>query len=516
MAPPIVCVAGGGTAGLEALLSAQELLGDRVQLRLISPEPEFRYRAMRAERPLVPAPERALPVADLAADVGAMLVRDHVVEVRDADRAVLTRDGDLVGFDYLLLATGARGERVLEQGHVWERGRDPAVLDETLERLASSSAASAGVLIPRGARWPLPAYELALVMGWTAAGVGQVTLITAEEQPLGALGRAATELVTGELRDAGVELITGVEALDDLTAAGDPAAARLRLLTDEPAAADRDALTARPSRRPSTEELEESRILGGASGRPTGPSDHRSIAFERLISLPTVSAPRIGGTACDAAGFVLVDERLKMLGSERVWAAGSCLASGLEHSALAAQQADCAIAQIGAELGVAAPAVQAPELTGILLSGQRDQWLMSNPPGTRQPSTRCLWWPTGRAVGRRLARWIAGQDTATRDAFGDAPPGLPIRVEVVLGGAWSSVPAACADDVEMRKAQQREIEQRQLMAVERRERAGEAELRTLDARLRDLDADMKTVVGQLSRSGYLQRQATRVSGGWSR
>src|SRR5215472_2129285 len=104
MALPIVCIAGGGTAGLEALLCARELLGDRVELRLISPEREFRYRAMRADRPLVPAPEGALKIADFAAEAGAALVHDRVIEVREADRTLLTRDGDLVDFDYLLLA----------------------------------------------------------------------------------------------------------------------------------------------------------------------------------------------------------------------------------------------------------------------------------------------------------------------------------------------------------------------------------------------------------------------------
>jgi hypothetical protein len=80
-----------------------------------------------------------------------------------------------------------------------------------------------------------------------------------------------------------------------------------------------------------------------------------------------------------------------------------------------------------------------------------------------------------------------------------------VRVHVVLGRAGWSPSATAPGDVELRKAQQREIEERQLMAVERRERAGEAELRTLDARLRDLDAEMKAVVGQLRSAGYLQR-----------
>ncbi len=508
MALPIVCIAGGGTAGLEALLSVRELLGDRVELRLVSAEREFRYRAVPSGRPLAPTPEHSIAIAAVAAETGAAVVYDRVVEVREADGAVLTRDGDLVGFDYLLLATGARGERVLEQGHVWERGRDPVALDETLHDLTAGVVTRAGVVIPRGARWPLPAYELALVMGWTASGPGQVTLVTAEERPLGALGHAATELITDELTTAGVELITGVEAFDGTPTDGSTAAARLRLVAEERDSREGDALTARPTRRLTEEELAESRLFAESGRGRRGTGDARSVAFDRLISLPTVTASWIGGTATDAAGFVLVDERLKMLGSERVWGAGSCLATGLEHSALAAQQADMAIAEIAAAIGFGTAPVEAPELTGILLSGQRQQWLTSNPRGTPQPSTRCLWWPTGRAVGPRLARRIAALDPTVQDGIVDAPPGLPVRVHLLLGSAGWIPSLTATRDVELRKAQQREIEERQLMAVERRERAGEAELRMLNARLRDLDAEMKAVVGQLRSVGYLQRDAS--------
>ena len=86
-------------------------------------------------------------------------------------------------------------------------------------------------------------------MGWTASAPGQVTLVTAEERPLGALGHAATELITNELTTAGVELITGVEAFDGTSTDGSTAA-RLRLVAEERDSREAAALTARPTRRP--------------------------------------------------------------------------------------------------------------------------------------------------------------------------------------------------------------------------------------------------------------------------
>ena len=46
-----VLIAGGGVAGLEALLALRDLAGDRVDLRLLAPEAEFVYRPMAVGEP---------------------------------------------------------------------------------------------------------------------------------------------------------------------------------------------------------------------------------------------------------------------------------------------------------------------------------------------------------------------------------------------------------------------------------------------------------------------------------
>ncbi len=491
MAGPVVCVVGAGTAGLEGLFSAREALGVEAQLRLVAPDSEFRYRPMDARALFRPAQERGVAIAELAAQAGADWVADRAVAVSEADREVLTRDGDTVGFDYLLLALGGRSRRALRQGHVWERGSDPGFLDETIAGIAAGELGSVAIVVPRGARWSLPAYELALVLAWTAAATdAQVTLITAEEHPLAALGPAVTDTVTRELEAAGVKTITGVEPIDRPRHDPEPPEPSHLVLVPEQPADLTGSLVGRPS--------DPARVGLGAGSQ---------AEFDRLISLPTVDGPYLAGVATDAAGFIEVDDGLRVCGCERVWAAGSCIAAALEHSALAAGQADAAIAAIAGVAGVSpADASGAPELTGMLLTGQREQWLDENPPETRQPSTRCLWWPPGRAVGRTLAKQIAAWDPSVHEALPGQAGGVPIHTPIALGCSRTpSKNASAAVSPGLRAARLRDIENRQLMTIRRREESANVELHALDAKLQSLAAHQREAIRELQQHGYLVR-----------
>jgi sulfide:quinone oxidoreductase len=494
-----VCVVGAGTAGLEALLAAREVLGAKADLWLIAPEREFRYRPMSPGSLFRPAEERGVAIADLVAQASAVWVRDRAAAVYETERQVVARDGETVDFDFLLLALGARSRRALRQGHVWQRGADPGFLDEILAGIVADNVRSVAVVVPRGARWPLPAYELALVLAWTAARTNaRITLITAEERPLAALGSSATETVVRELDAANIETIPGVELIDEPRRDPEaPEPADVVLVPEQPAD-----------------------LAASLVGRPTDPARVRLGAgskaeFDRLISLPTVDGPFLAGVATDAAGFIEVDEGLKVCGSERAWAAGSCIAAALEHSALAAQQADAAIVAIAAAISGAGPARSsgAPELTGMLLTGQRDQWLRENPAGTEQPSTRCLWWPPGRAVGRMLAQPIAAWDPSVHQALPDQTGGLLIRAPIALGcSGMPSVSAGAEVSAEVRTARLRDIEMRQLMAIRRRELEADAELRALEAGLQTLTAHQEEVIRELQQHGYLTHRNTTAGG----
>jgi sulfide:quinone oxidoreductase len=495
VARPVVCIVGAGTAGLEALLSIREALGASVDLWLVAPDREFRYRPMHRDSLFRPARERGIKVADLVAETGATWVRDRAEVVRESERCLLTRDGDIVAFDYLLIAAGERSKRPLAQGYLWERGGDPSFLDAIIRQIAARTVASVAVAVPRGARWSLPAYEIALVLAWSAAGTdASVTLITAEERPLGALGTAASDAVSDELELAGVETITGVE------------------LADAPARGTRPMTVADLIIVPERAEDEASALIGA----PTDPARVQIGAgvareFERLISLPVMLGPRVAGVARDHAGFVAVDESLKVCGSDVVWAAGGCIAAALEHSALSARQADAAVRAItaacghtGAGSGVGPDAI---EISGVLLSGQRDQWLAENPIGTPEPSTRCLWWPPGRAVGKTLARRIAAWDPSVHERLPTHSSGLAIRAPVALGcdGALAAHTSTAINEA-VQRARLHDLERRQLMAVRRLEREADAEVRALNADLQTFAADERHVIHTLREHGYLRER----------
>jgi sulfide:quinone oxidoreductase len=488
---PVLCIVGAGTAGLEALLAARERLGTRVKLCLIAPDREFHYRPIHPGQTFRPVPERFLRIADVIAELGADWVLDRVAAVHAADRQLLTRDGELVDFDYLLLAAGVSSHRTLHHGEVWQRGTDPRFLDRIIDDAVAGTIDSVAIVIPRGARWPVPAYELALVLAWRAAGSRtKISLITSEEHPLAALGTKASDLVLHELRDAGIHLQTGVEVVDQPRDWSPKTSSGLVLLVPERPDQLPDALTGRPA--------DPARIRIGAG---------HEVEFDRLISLPAATGPAIAGVPTDACGFIAVDEAVKVRESGRIWAVGGGIAAALEHSAVAATQADAAITEISAAISgadAAAAPSRLPELTGILLSGQREHWLAQNPPGTGEISTRCLWWPPGRAVGRLLAQRISAGDPSTLSSLPDAPPGLPIRVPVVLAGADSPWNFEGPVSAASRAAQRRDMENRQLMAIHRREQEANAELRSLSARLQSFKADEAATIRELRTHGYLQ------------
>ncbi len=505
MARQVVCVVGAGAAGLEALLSAREELGPEIDLRLIAPEREFRYRPMSAGSLFRPARERGLAIGDVVGEIGAKWLADRVEVVHDAERSLLTRDGDTERFDFLLLAVGARSRRTLRQGYVWERGGDPGFLDRILAEIVADEVRSVAVVVPRGARWPLPACELALVLAWRAAGTDtRVVLITAEGAPLDALGPEASDAVVRELDAAGVEVISGVEVTEDASSNAKSAGPVRVILVPEDPAGRTDALTGKPATIDVDRDLADQQIGSRIDPARMRPGAGSSAEYDRLISLPSVDGPSIAGVASDAVGFVEVDEGLRVCGSERVWAAGGCIAAALEHSALAARQADAAVAAIAAAMNIATEQPVAPMLTGMLLTGQRDQWLAENPIGTREPSTRCLWWPPGRAVGRMLAKRIAAWDPSVRSALPSQPQGLMIRAPVAIGSSERSLMRAGAEvTTEVRNARLRDIENRQVMAVQRRERAADTGLQELRAELQALTARQQDVVHELQQHGYL-------------
>jgi len=101
-----VLIAGGGVAGLETLLALDALAGDRVDITIVAPELRFINRSMAVERPFRPQRMRGVSLMDTAAEFGARWHRGALDRVELGRRRGVTRDGEALPYDLLVLAVG--------------------------------------------------------------------------------------------------------------------------------------------------------------------------------------------------------------------------------------------------------------------------------------------------------------------------------------------------------------------------------------------------------------------------
>jgi sulfide:quinone oxidoreductase len=377
-----VLIAGGGVAGLEALLGLREVAGDRVSLTLVAPGSDFVYRPMAVAEPFAAGTASRVPLADVVADAGAELVRDSLAAVDDGAREVRLAGGGTRGFEALLVATGGRPMAGVEGATTWWPDGDPETYGGLLRDIEEGYSKRLAIVVPPGLVWPLPAYELAIMTAGEARELGQddaeIMVVTPERAPLSLFGEEASAAVAEELEQAGVRVITGVVA----------------------------------------------RRSGGAL--VLEPSGER-LDVQRVFAVPRLLGPAIEGLAADEEGFVLTGEDGRVQGAERTWAAGDGIDSPIKFGALATHQARLAIAGIARLAGVSDPPDPGePVLEGrLMVGGRRTRRLR----GDGESAGASLWWPQGKVAGEYLPRWLAEHGFAP-PAAAEPPPddsGITIR-----------------------------------------------------------------------------------------
>jgi sulfide:quinone oxidoreductase len=163
-----VLVAGGGVAGLEAVLALHDLAGDRIALTLLSPEPEFVFRPMAVAEPFSRGHAVRQPLTAVARHTAAELIRGRLVEVNTAKRHAVTDAGERLPYDALLIAVGARSEPALRHALTWTPETDAELFGGLLRDLEEGYAKQVAFVVPDVVAWPLPAYELAFMTAWEA------------------------------------------------------------------------------------------------------------------------------------------------------------------------------------------------------------------------------------------------------------------------------------------------------------------------------------------------------------
>jgi sulfide:quinone oxidoreductase len=376
-----IVIAGGGVAGLEALLALHAVAGDRVSVTLIAPDRDFSYRPMAVAEPFALGSAHRVPLREFTDETGAELVLGAVVGVDDAAGELRLDDGGTRAFDALLVAPGGRAVSGIEGATTWWPGGDPEIYGGLLRDIEEGYSKRLAMVVPPGSVWPLPVYELALMTAGEARAMGQddveVTVVTPEHEPISLFGEEASAAIADELRSAGVGLKTGV--------------------------------VARVER-------------GGLALEPVG--EHLDV--QRVFAVPRLLGPDLDGLPADDEGFILADNTARVDGCERTWAAGDGVVSPVKFGGLATHQGRRAVAAIARLAGLHdAPDPGEPVLHGrLLVGGGRTRRLAARGDAEGAP----LWWPAGKVAGEYLPRWLAKHEIAPQGA--EEPPqqkGITIR-----------------------------------------------------------------------------------------
>jgi sulfide:quinone oxidoreductase len=365
-----VLIAGGGVAGLETMLALRDLAGDLVDLELLSPEPHFWYRPLSVAEPFDVAHVQRFELGAIAEAAGASFTLGGVALVDADSRRVVTSTGTELTYDVLVVACGTRAMPTLRTALTF---RGPSDVDRVRALLAEIEAGSAkriAFTLPRHAGWPLPLYELALLVGTHVQTHGihgvDLSLVTHEPSPLAALGRAASAAVSEVLRERQIALYTERYPLSFENG-------RLELV----------------------------------------PAD--SLTADRVVALARLEGQRIPGIPHDGDGFIATDRSGRVEELEDAYAAGDITRFPIKQGGIAAQQAVHVAEAIAARAG--ADVTQQPfqpVLHALLLTGREPLHLRAEitvgSAGTTEVAAEPLFWPPAKIASHYLAPFLAALD----------------------------------------------------------------------------------------------------------
>jgi sulfide:quinone oxidoreductase len=373
--PLHVVVAGGGIAGVETLLALRALTGDALSITLVSPAKQLHYRPFAVLEPFTSRAIRRYDLDEVCEDLDVTHRHDALAAVDPADRAILTESGERIAYDALVLAPGAHASAGLGHAHTFFADADPGSLHWIVAELEQGMTRRVAFVVPPGPTWPLPLYELALMTAARTREMGvrdvELTVVTPEDTPLGLFHGAGSEAVAERLTQAGITFAGSTYAHDY-----------------------------------------DGRTLALTPGE-------RTLAAERVVALPVLSGPAIGGVPSDADGFVHVDEHGRVPGLPDVYAIGDATTFAIKQGGMAAQQADAVATLIARSAGASTPEPSTrPLLRAMLFTGDGPIYLRATITGgesvVSSASRHCPWWPPHKVAARYLAPYLADRDESDR------------------------------------------------------------------------------------------------------
>lgn len=387
-----VLIAGGGVAALESALALQNIAADRVTVELLAPESHFWYRPLSVTAPFQLGEVARFELHTLARQVGASLTSGALTGIDAWRHVAYTSTNKQITYETLLVACGALPLPAVSGALTFRGPADIELIEHLLAELVLGDVRSVAFVIPWGAVWSLPAYELALLTAGhvRARGVRNVelTLVTPEAEPLQLFGQPASDAVKALLEEHEVSVRTGAYASKF-------ADGELELISES------------------------------------------GISVDRVIALPRLQGAPIDGLPQTVDGFIPVDSHCRVQGVDDVFAAGDITNFTVKQGGIAAQQADVAADAIAAVAGASVtPKSFQPVLRGLLLTGQEPRYLRREfgvePDHKPVASYEPLWWPPAKIVGHHLAPFLASLAGGEMPSQVGVPPAGAVPLEVTL------------------------------------------------------------------------------------
>ena len=393
-----VLIAGGGVAGIEALLALKDLAGDRVEVTLVAPAPEFVYKPLTVEAPFSSEPAIQLDLPALVEESGGTFVQKGVRRLDPDAETVALDDGSSLGFDAAIVCIGAKPRVAFGHAETLRTSGEPIDINGLLRTAAEHESGRIAFIVPPTGSWPLPVYELALMAERRARELSVevgITILTPEPEPLGVFGHIASEAISSLLTGRGIEVRSGARAREGADGA----------IVIEPGGEHLDA---------------------GA-----------------VVALPELRGPALPGLPADERGFIPIGgEHAQVRGLTGVYAAGDGTNFPIKHGGIGTQQADAAAEHIAAWAGAPVePTPFRPVIRGRLIAGDELVNLqadLAGGGGEGVASLDYLWWPPQKIAGRYLTAELTGR---TPQDLGPPPDG-GIDVELSLDANWHSDPMA--------------------------------------------------------------------------
>ncbi len=367
-----VLIVGGGVGALEALLALRELAAEHTTVTVLAPNAELVYRPMTVREPFSYPCASRYPLAPIVEEAGAELVVDELAEVDTAKRIVHTASGSEIAYDELVLALGAHARPRYEHAITI----DDRNLDETLHGLIQDVEEgyvdSVAFVSPGRMAWPLPLYELALMLAGRAYDMNvklKATIVTPEDKPLAIFGETASSAVAELLAQAGIETISSAYA----------------------------------------EIPHDGEVV-------VHPGD-RHLQVKRVVALPELYGPGVRGVPLGEYGFLRVDPHCKLIDVDHVYAAGDITEFAVKFGGIAAQQADALAEAIAARAGAElTPQPFHPVIHGILLTGDAPRYLTARITGghgfSSEIDVSASWSPAMKISAKYLAPYLDQLDRA--------------------------------------------------------------------------------------------------------